>query len=71
MLWDFPSGPIVKNSPANAGDMGLSLAWEYLTCCGATKPTPPTTEALAPGPMLHNKGSPLFISSLHKRTSGK
>ena len=23
MLWDFPSGPIVKNSPANAGDMGL------------------------------------------------
>ena len=23
MLWDFPSGLIVKNSPANAGDMGL------------------------------------------------
>ena len=23
MLWDFPSGPIVKNPPARAGDMDL------------------------------------------------
>ena len=21
--WDFPSGPVVKNLPSNAGDMGL------------------------------------------------
>ena len=21
--WDFPSGPVVKNLPANAGDIGL------------------------------------------------
>ena len=21
--WDFPGGPVVKNLPANAGDMGL------------------------------------------------
>ena len=20
--WDFPGGPVVKNSPSNAGDMG-------------------------------------------------
>ena len=23
--WDFPGGAVVKNPPANAGDMGLSL----------------------------------------------
>ena len=23
-LWDFPGGAVVKNPPANAGDMGLS-----------------------------------------------
>ena len=23
-LWDFPGGAVVKNLPANAGDMGLS-----------------------------------------------
>ena len=34
---DFPAGLVVKNLPANAGDMG-SVPWEDLTCCGATKP---------------------------------
>ena len=24
LLWDFPGGTVVKNPPANAGDMGLS-----------------------------------------------
>ena len=24
LLWDFPGGAVVKNPPANAGDMGLS-----------------------------------------------
>ena len=23
-IWDFPGGTVVKNPPANAGDMGLS-----------------------------------------------
>ena len=23
-IWDFPGGAVVKNPPANAGDMGLS-----------------------------------------------
>ena len=23
MPWDFPGGPVVKNSPSNAGDAGL------------------------------------------------
>ena len=29
-LLDFPGGPVVKNPPANAGDMSP-------TCCRATK----------------------------------
>ena len=24
---DFPGGPVVKNPPANSGDMGSKLAW--------------------------------------------
>ena len=38
-LWDFPGGPVVKNPPANAGDMGQSLVQEDPTCYGATKPS--------------------------------
>ena len=35
---DFPGGAVVKNPPANAGDMVRSLVWEDPTCRGATKP---------------------------------
>ena len=42
--WDFPGGPVVKNPPANAGDMGLILVWEDPTGCGATKPMHKTLE---------------------------
>ena len=38
MLWDFPGGSVVKNLPANAGDMVRSLVQEDPTCRGATKP---------------------------------
>ena len=31
-LRDFPGGAVVKNLPANAGDMGLSLVREDPTC---------------------------------------
>ena len=34
----FPGGPVVKNSPANAGNMVQSLLWEDTTCPGTTKP---------------------------------
>ena len=27
MVRDFPSGPVVKSLPANAGDKGLILGW--------------------------------------------
>ena len=35
---DFPGGPMVKNPPANAVNMGPSLFQEDPTCHGATKP---------------------------------
>ena len=39
---DFPGGPVVKNSPSNAGDMGLIAGGgskiQDHTCRGTTKP---------------------------------
>ena len=34
----FPSGAVVKNPPANAGDTGSSPGREDPTCHGATEP---------------------------------
>ena len=34
---DFPGGAVVKNPPANAGDMVGALVQEDPTCRGATK----------------------------------
>ena len=34
----FPSGAVVENPPANAGDTGSSLVWEDPTCRGAAGP---------------------------------
>ena len=45
---DFPGGPVVKNLPASAEDMGLSLVQEDPTCRRASKPVPCTTEVCAP-----------------------
>ena len=36
--WDFPDGLVVKNPPANAGDMGLIPGLGRSTCYGTTKP---------------------------------
>ena len=38
---DFSGGPVVKNSPANAGDMGSVPGPANPTCCEATKPGVP------------------------------
>ena len=37
-------GPVVKNPPCNAGDLGLTLGWgnHDSTCLRATEPVPPT-----------------------------
>ena len=37
-ILDFPGGPVVKNPPTNAEDMGLIPGLEDPTCCGARKP---------------------------------
>ena len=39
-LWlpDFPGGPVVKNLPANAGDMGLMPGLERFSRFRASKP---------------------------------
>ena len=34
----FPDGTVVKNPPANAGDMGSNPGLGNPTCRGATKP---------------------------------
>ena len=51
---DFPGGTVVKNPPANAGDMGSSLIQEDPTCCGATKPVHHNYWACALEPASHN-----------------
>ena len=35
---DFPGGPVVSNSPANAGDKVRALVWEDSTCRWASGP---------------------------------
>lgn len=35
--WDFPSGPVVKSLPSNAGTQIPSLVWEDSTYWRATK----------------------------------
>ena len=37
-LWGLPGGWVVKNPPANAGDMGWSPVREDPACCAVTKP---------------------------------
>ena len=36
--WDFPGDPVVKNPPANAGDMSSIMVREDATCHGTIKP---------------------------------
>ena len=46
----FPGGSVVKNLPASAGDMDLSLVQEDPTCLGATKSVCHSYWACAPKP---------------------
>ena len=54
----FPGGAVVKNPPANAGDMGSSSVWEDPTCLKATKPMCHSYWACALEPVCHNYWSP-------------
>ena len=42
----FPGGSVVKNSPANATDMGSIPVWEDPMCHGATESSATTTESV-------------------------
>ena len=48
---DFPGGPVVKNPPCSAGEVGLipGQGTKIPTCCRATKPARRNTE-----PTCHN-----------------
>jgi len=37
-IWGFPGGPVVKNLPCNARDIGSVPGQENATCLGATEP---------------------------------
>ena len=54
----FPGGPVVKNPPANAGDMVRSLIWEDLTCRRATKPVLHKTSHSSERPTHYNEEWP-------------
>ena len=54
MAGDFPGGGVVKNLPANAGDMRLIPGPEDPTCCRATKPVHHNYWACALEPTSHN-----------------
>lgn len=46
----FPGGPVIKNTPANAGEWVWSLVWEDPACLGATKAIHYSNWAYAPEP---------------------
>ena len=52
----FPGGSVVKNLPANVGDLGLILAGKDSFCHGATKPLATTTEPRLSSPWLRLLG---------------
>ena len=51
---DFPGGAVVKNPPANAGDMGSSPVREDPTCRGSSKPMCHNYWACTLEPARHN-----------------
>ena len=60
--WDFPGAPVVKNSPCNAGDIGLIPSWgsKIPHATERLRPRAATTEARAlwsPGDTTREPGS--------------
>ena len=51
----FPACPVVKNSPANAADMGSIPGLEDPTCHEQLSPCTTTTEPTHPEPTLHKR----------------
>ena len=61
LLWDFPGGPLVKNPPANAGDLGSIGHWSWKSPHAAEQLSPgaTTTEACMPGAHALQQEKPL------------
>ena len=80
---DFPSGPLAKNSPSNAGDMRLilGLGTEITYAAGqlslnmAIRESPWTATTRSLEPLLHNKRSSLVswhrLSTIKKKKKEK
>ena len=56
--WGFPGGSVVKNPPANAGDMVRSLVWEDPTMPQSNQAMDHNYCACALEPRSHNHRSP-------------
>ena len=76
---DFPGGPVVKNPPANSGDMGSKLAWGSLHLPQSNKahapqllrassraPMPQLLKPTCPESVLSNKGSHHNKKPIHR-----
>ena len=55
---DFPGGPVVKNPPTNAGDVGLIFYTKRFHVLQSNKAHEPQLLILALEPVLFNKRSP-------------
>ena len=57
---NFPAGPVVKNPPANAGDIGFDPRSRKIPCAeGRLSPGAPTTETHRPGAYAAQQEKPL------------
>ena len=53
-IWDFPGGPVVKNPPCSAWNMGSNPCWEAKIPYAAEQLSPSTaTRVCAPQPRAH------------------
>ena len=66
--WDFPGGPVVKNLPPNAGDMGLIPGQETNIPHAVGQVSPHATTA---GPMYSGAHAPQQRPNATKRKKKK
>ena len=68
---DFPGGPVVKNVPAKAGDMGsVPAQGRSPQALGQLSPCPATTEAYTPWSPCSTTREGTAMRSLHHNESG-
>ena len=65
-LWGFPGGSVVKNPPANAGDVGLVPAQGRCTSRAATRPLHHSCRACAQEPRARLQAKPSEEKPTHR-----